>query len=236
VFPVAAIVVFLGAIVAYVAGVKVGARWGRPVLTVCVLALVLLVLDRAFFHVLVGRTAGRPGPEPGDLREAGKRIGETLKDRLGPGRRVYVVAGYGMAGGSGAGGSGSWPLFESGLLPALGHTELQVVGEERSNAATAETLSDGCVRSAPVDAVLFVGTLPANLEEAAFYRRGHSRPIIAGYFLVAEHPQTASIESIHRWLQQGRIDVAVVETKKDSVYSKTVSFEVYTPTNLPPLP
>jgi hypothetical protein len=230
-------VVFLGAIVAYVAGVKVGARWGRPVLTVCVLALVLLVLDRAFFHVVVGRTfGGRPPPEPGDLREAGKRIGETLKDRLGPGRRVYVVAGYGFAGGSGAGGSGSWPLFEAGLLPALGHTELVVVGEERGSAATAETLSDACVRSAPVDAVLFVGTLPANLEEAAFYRRGHSRPIIAGYFLVAEYAETASIESIHRWLQKGRIDVAVVETKQDGLYSKMVSFEVYTPDNLPPLP
>ena len=227
-FTFAAIVLFLAVIVAYSAGVRKGTPWGRPVFTICVLALTLLVLDRAFCHVLVGgRGEGRPNRfvAAGNLEEAGKLIGGVLKDDLGPGSRVFVFYN---------GGSDAWALFERGLSAALGHAELEIVGSEALRLATALSISDAVVRAGPVDAVLSVAAFPLDLDEASFYR-DRRPPIVAGYFMAASDLRPVSLEAISGWLKGGFLAAAVVETKEGAQYSDTVSLDLYTPDNLPPL-
>jgi len=212
-----AIVLFVVAVLAYALGVRKQAAWGKPVLVICVVALVLVVLDRTSFHVLSGRRGGGGGRETARERQAieepARLLGEAIKPSLPDGGRVLLVA----RGGSGS--AESIRGWQAGLSQGLGTGNWQVERFMCSPQWTAETLSRELGAKGQYDAIVSFSGLPEGAEQMSIFESA-SPPKVGAYFSTADQ-----IETIRLMLENGLLVAAVVRTQE--------GFKVYTPDNLP---
>jgi len=205
------VVFFLVALVAYGAGVRRGAAWGKPVLALSVLLLILIVLDRAVLHVVSGGPERAGLPEATEAARAGRLMGEALAGRLEEGGRVLVV---GIAGPEGAvqvaeGGGG--------LEKALGERAGEVVRHMCPPFAPESSVAQVAAERGPFAAVVFFS--PPGENELAALADTVDGPT-AAYFA-----SEAQVDTVRTWLQDGLLSVAVIKTAQ--------GLQTFTSDNLP---
>ena len=173
--------------------------WSKPLLVLCVVALIAVVGHRA----IVG--GGRPvrDRQPSGLEQVAELMGKSLSGRLEPGARIAVFGGFPPDVRTG------WLVLratcETGLAAGLGHTDWELVGYAGTAPGTAATLSQGIDDlGGQIDAVLSFNGLPPDLEQMTIYTRA-TPPAVAAYF-----PREADLDLIGKWLSDGLIEGAVV--------------------------
>lgn len=218
------VVFFIGIVVSYVAAKKTRAAWGKPVMVVCTLCLVLVVLDRAFFKVL----SGVGGKLPVDSRavlgskaqRSGELMGQGLKQaRLKAGARILILGPYPPQGGPDS--DVMMAQWDEGLTKGLGDSPWTKAGYFGPAPGTAESLSEGIAGyEGEFDAVVSFNGLPKDLSELNVYQLSE-RPMVGGFF-----EGRLDLETIRGWLKDGLIQAAVLKDEAGEL-------KLYTPGNLP---
>jgi len=195
------IVLFIGAMVAYFAGVKKGQPWGIPVLILLVLGLVGVVGYRLIWSPLGSRApSGYREPTAIQQQERAKRIGEVLKEVLPSGDRIILLGDISPRSPRLAEAKEAW---KGGLEEALGRP-VTIVGYysgSSENFRSMQSLEDA-------DAVV---AIPADSARPV-------RPeaigdlVVVGYFEAMNNGHASVPESVLRQsADEGLLDGAVVE-------------------------
>jgi len=207
---------------AYLAGVRQQQGWGGTVMVLCVVGLILVALDRAFFHVIGGRrgASSYADSELGLKERQTKLIIDAVRDQLPPHCRVFAVR---MVDPQGAGVNlGEQIAAQQALDKILGKGAYELVGEwgpeQYGEPVSVDALSRA-VEEREIDLLISYAGLPENLEEASFYRRTRA-PKVGAYF-----PGQPDRSRIRSWLLDGLLQVAVLE--------EDGKLRAYTSDNLP---
>jgi hypothetical protein len=204
-------------IVAYAAGVKREAAWGKPLLVIGVLLLVLVVLDRAVFHVVSGAGDGGARPAGGSAREAGQLIADVVRSRVGGDARVFAIAR------SGAQTAPQLMGGVRGLADGLGREAGEI--EWSLLPPRGPGLAASIARQGSVDVVVLFGGLPFRDEqmvrdELIRVADTAEAPAVAVFL-----PSQSHTEAVRGWLREGLLSVAVIKTPD--------GLKVYRPDDLP---
>lgn len=212
---------FLGVMYAYVAGVKKRAPWGKPVVAICTLGLVISLVGKI-------ATGGNEGAEIAAVQESAEALPyEAAKMMAGELKRIDSEAGgkvflLGQFPSEQA--PGSMRMFEywhRGISEGFGATPWEKAGYWGPAAdASTEDISTAISRK-KIDVLISFQGLPANLHKLSIYKKSNP-PKVAAYF-----PPEGSVDTeiVGRWLLKGLVQVVVL--KEDD------GLKVYTSDNLP---
>ena len=202
------IALFIGVLVAYVAGVRQGAGWGKPVLAICTLGLVAVVLLRA-----CGGPGGGEVDDQArvirDTADSAELLGSLLKGNIpASGAQILILLGMRAEGGPGL--IEYREGWQKGFDKALGPDGWEMVGRY-SSIEPADGLSDWLDEYAAehgenIDAVVSFFGLPEGLEDVIFYD-WEPRPKVVALFPA---PRETDLGAIRRWLEDGYLMAAVV--------------------------
>lgn len=203
-----------------------GAVWGKVLVAIAVLFLAGIALYRGLSQggPASAQQQRRFGTSRSDCRTCTdqdklKLLGESFKDYIAPGSRIFILGYYRVEGGRDV--TQAMRAWEEGLSEGLGDTSWERVGYYGPADGTAERVSSwlqGAVGE--IDAVVSVAGLPADLEAMTIYQMSPT-PKVAAVF----EKRSTDIVAIRRWLEEGYLQVAVVESDGGD--------KVYTPENLP---
>jgi len=197
--------------------------WGKPVITVCAVVVVLVVLGKLL-------SSGTPGPslrvgldEFDRLAQAERRkallIGQGLARRVPVPSRIFFLGA--MPTDMRRDWDVVWPAWKEGLSEGLGSTNWESLGYAGpASALTTEEVSALLQEKLKgLDVLVSFGGLPANPQRLSIYKL-ESPPKVAVYF-----PLQPDLEQVRRWLKDGFIQVAVV--------NENGKYRAYTPDHLP---
>jgi hypothetical protein len=211
-------------VVAYLLGAKQQQGWGKVVMVLCLIGFILLGLDRAFFHVIGGRT-GEVGSsyadsELGQKELQTKMIVDPIRGQLPQGCRVFALRQFHPQGSGVV--MGDRVAVRNALRRILGEGEYELVAEwgpmEYGRSASAQEISQA-IAGSQIDLFISYAGLPQDLPELSIYDTV-DRPLVGAYF-----PQEVDTLLLREWLQDGLVDVAVVRQEGE--------LRRYTPDRLP---
>jgi len=209
------LVLLAGAVACYVRGVKAHKPWGKPALVGCCLALALVVGAKLPF----GKGATE-GPSRASLAyKKGRALGKGLRGALPAGGRVFFFSEWPVDPQT----RGAWQEAEDGFSDGIGYRDWQREGVSFPSPSTAEGFSNEIAEVEDrIDAIVSFGGLPRDLEKVSVYKQPE-RPRVAAFF--PSYPLLVNAGMIRKWLQDGLLDVAVVDDGS--------GLKLYTPGDLP---
>ena len=215
------IVLFVGVLLAYFAGVRRHAAWGQVLVVLCVLGIVAVVVWRA----MPKTPETTPNEYVSQTAQAAKLIGEELRSELQPGCRVLFIGGMAPTeAGTTLQATEDW---EKGLSDGLGDIPWEYVGYEggRSALLSAEALSE-FVAGYGVDVILFFAKPPDDLSSMDLYKKA-KKPVVGVFIPSGPEP---NFDAIRGWLEDGYVRVVIVVTAGPD---GSALWQTYTPGNLP---
>jgi len=197
------IILCIGVVVSYLGGVRKGKAWGKIAAALCAVGVLAVAGVKVMNRGPAGEvTTGRSLTEV--EYERAKAIGAGLKGIVEPGCRIFILSSYGPMGGPGIDqAKDSW---NRGLSDGLGDSTFRVVGYYGPAPGTAESLSQGILQAEEqIDVLVSFQGLPQGLLDMSIYAEAEP-PRVAAYF-----HGSPDMAPIRRWLNDGLLDVAVVE-------------------------